>query len=96
MTAGPVPGSDAVRAAERARAEGDPLAVILYRLQQIERRMDSMMSADLYAARHEALQARVKELEREQDESARSMRQIVVGVVLAVLTTAVTAGLAIT
>lgn len=77
----------------RARAEGDPLAVILYRLGQIERRMDRMMTAELYVARHEALQARVSELEREQDENARSLRQVVVGVVLAVLTAAVTAGL---
>lgn len=80
----------------RARAEGDPLAVILYRLGQIERRMDRMMTSELYVARHEALQARVSELEREQDENARSIRQVVVGVVLAVLTAAVTAGLAIT
>lgn len=82
--------------AGRAAAEGDPLAVILYRLGQIERRMDRMMTSELYVARHEALQARVAELEREQDENARSIRQVVVGVVLAVLTTAVTAGLAIT
>lgn len=87
---------ESVRDAARVRAEGDPLAVILYRLGQIERRMDRMMSAELYAARHEALQARVAELEREQDENARSIRQVVVGVVLAVLTAAVTAGLAIT
>ena len=85
-----------VRDAARVRAEWDPLAVILYRLGQIERRMDRMMSAELYVARHEALQARVAELEREQDENARSIRQVVVGVVLAVLTAAVTAGLAIT
>lgn len=94
MTAGQDP--EALRAAARVRAEGDPLAVILYRLQQIERHMDQMVSADLYQARHEALQARVKELEHEQEENARSLRQVVVGVVLAVLTAAVTAGLAIT
>lgn len=81
--------------AARVRAEGDPLAVILYRLQQIERRMDQLMSAELYVARHEALQARVAELEREQDESARAMRQVIVGVVLAVLTAAITAGMTI-
>lgn len=78
------------------RTEGDPLAVILYRLGQIERRMDRMMTSELYVARHEALQARVSELEREQDENARSIRQVVVGVILAVLTAAVTAGLTFT
>lgn len=83
------------RDAARMRAEGDPLAVILYRLTQIEARMDRMISAELYVARHEALQARVAELEREQDESARAMRQVVVGVVLAVLTAVVTAGMTI-
>ena len=86
---------ESVRAAERARAEGDPLAVILYRLGQIETRIDQMLSAELYVARHEALQARVSELEREQEENARSIRQVVVGVILAVLTAVVLAGLAI-
>ena len=38
---------------------GDPLAVVLYRLQQIENRMDRLLTAELYTARHEALQARV-------------------------------------
>lgn len=83
------------REAAHVRAEGDPLAVILYRLAQIETRMDHMMSVELYVARHEALQARVSELEREQDENARAIRQVVVGVVLAVLTAAVTAGMTI-
>lgn len=87
---------ESVRDAARVRSEGDPLAVILYRLGQIERRMDRMMTSELYVARHEALQARVTELEHEQDENARSIRQVVVGVILAVLTAAVTAGLAIT
>ena len=82
--------------AVHARTEGDPLAVILYRLGQIERRMDRMMTSELYVARHEALQARVAELEREQDENARSIRQVVVGVILAVLTAGVTAGLTFT
>lgn len=94
MSAAQDPAS--VRDAARVRAEGDPLAVILYRLGQIEKHMDQMLTAELYVARHEALQARVAELEREQDENARSIRQVVVGVVLAVLTAAVTAGLAIT
>ena len=75
---------------------GDPLAVVLYRLQQIERRMDKLLTAELYTARHEALQARVSELEREQEESARSIRQIIVAVAGAVLTAAVTAGLTLT
>ena len=75
---------------------GDPLAVVLYRLQQIEQRMDRLLTAELYTARHEALQARVAELEREQEESARSIRQVAVAVVGAVLTAAVTAGLTLT
>ena len=74
---------------------GDPLAVVLYRLQQIENRMDRLLTAELYTARHEALQARVAELEREQEESARSLRQVIVAVAGAVLTAAVTAGLAL-
>ena len=77
----------------RADPHGDPLAVVLYRLQQIEARMDSLLTAELYMARHEALQARVAELEREQDEAARSIRQVAVGLVVAVLTAAVTAGI---
>lgn len=75
---------------------GDPLAVVLYRLQQIEKRMDRLLTVELYTARHEALQARVAELEREQEESARSIRQVAVAVVAAVLTAAVTAGLTLT
>lgn len=75
---------------------GDPLAVVLYRLQQIEKRMDRLLTAELYTARHEALQARVAELERQQEESARSLRQVIVAVAGAVLTAAVTAGLTLT
>lgn len=74
---------------------GDPLAVVLYRLQQIENRMDRLLTAELYTARHEALQARVAELEREQEESQRTLRQVAVAVAGAVLTAAVTAGLAL-
>ena len=77
----------------RGDPNGDPLAIVLYRLQQIEARMDKLLTAELYVARHEALQLRVAELEREQDETARAVRQVVVGVVLAVLTAAVTAGI---
>lgn len=75
---------------------GDPLAVVLFRLQQIEKRMDRLLTSELYMARHEALQARVSELEREQEESARSIRQVAVAVVAAVLTAGVTAGLTLT
>lgn len=75
---------------------GDPLAVVLYRLSQIERRMDRLLTAELYTARHEALQARVSELERQQEESARSIRQVIVAVAGAVLTAGVTAGLTLT
>lgn len=79
----------------RGDPHGDPLAVVLYRLGQIEQRMDRLLSAELYTARHEALQARVADLEREQDESARAIRQVVVGLVLSVGTAIVTAGLTI-
>lgn len=85
---------------ERARLlgdpNGDPLAVVLYRLQQIEKRMDHLLTAELYTARHEALQARVAELERQQDDSDRTIRQVVVGLILAVGTALVTAGLTFT
>ena len=80
----------------RGDPNGDPLAVVLYRLGQIEARMDRLVTAELYTARHEALQSRVAELERQQDESARSIRQVVVGLVLAVGTALVTAGLTFT
>lgn len=79
----------------RGDPHGDPLAVILYRLQQIERRMDQLLTAELYVARHEALQARVLELEREQDEATRSIRQVAVGLVVAVGTAVFTAGITI-
>ena len=86
--------------AERARLSGDPhgdpLAVVLYRLQQIEKRMDMMLTTELYTARHEALQARVLELERQQEEDGRTIRQVVVGLVLAVGTALITAGLTFT
>ena len=79
----------------RGDPHGDPLAVVLYRLEQIERRMDRLLTAELYVARHEALQARVVELEKQQDEAERSLRQIAVGLILAVGTGIVTAGLAV-
>lgn len=85
--------------AEQCRLRGDPngepLSVVLYRLEEIERRMDSLMSSELYSARHEAIQARVSEVEREQDEAQRSLRQIAVGLVLAIGTAVVTAGLTV-
>ncbi len=79
----------------RGDPHGDPLAVVLYRLEQIERRMDRLLTAELYVARHEALQARVAEVERQQDEAARSIRQVAVGLAVAVGTAVVTAGLTI-
>lgn len=79
----------------RGDPNGEPLSVVLYRLEQIERRMDRLMSSELYAARHEALQARVLEVEREQDESARSVRQIAVGLVVAIGAALATAGITI-
>lgn len=79
----------------RGDPHGDPLAVVLYRLEQIERRMDRLLTSELYVARHEALEARVKECERQQDEAARSIRQVAVGLVVAIGTAVVTAGLTI-
>lgn len=89
------PADQAEQKRLRGDPHGDPLAVVLYRLGQIEQRMDRMLSAELYTARHEALQARVAELERQQDESERSLRQVVVGLILAVGTAVVTAGITI-
>lgn len=89
---------------EQARAEqarlrgdphGDPLAVVLYRLGQIEQRMDRLLTSELYTARHEALQARVAEVEREQDEAARSIRQVAVGLVVSIGSALITAGIVI-
>lgn len=79
----------------RGDPNGDPLAVVLYRLQQIEARMDRLLTVELYLARHEALEQRVKEVEREQDESARMLRQVAVGLVLAIGTAVVTAGITV-
>ena len=90
------PEDHAERVRLRGNPHGEPLEVVLYRLQQIERRMDKMLTAELYTARHEALQARVAELERQQDESDRTIRQVVVGLILAVGTALVTAGLTFT
>lgn len=90
------PEDRAGQARLRGDPNGDPLAVVLYRLGQIEKRMDKLLTAELYTARHEALQARVAELERQQDESARTIRQVVVGLILAVGTALVTAGLTFT
>ena len=81
---------------DRPEPNGDPLAVILYRLQQIERHMDRMMTEELYIARHEALRARVSDLERAAEESARSIRQITVGLVISVGTAIITTGLTFT
>lgn len=89
------PEDRAEQARLRGDPHGDPLAVVLYRLGQIEQRMDRLLTAELYTARHEALQARVLELERQQDEDQRTIRQVVVGLVLAVGTGIVTAGITI-
>lgn len=80
----------------RGDPHGEPLAVVLYRLQQIEKRMDRLLTAELFMARHEALQSRVLELERQQEEDARTIRQVVVGLVLAAGTALITAGLTLT
>lgn len=73
----------------------DPLAVILYRLNAIERRMDTLMTADLYTARDEAMHRRVEALEVAQDEAERALRQLVVGVVTTIAGAAITAGIVI-
>lgn len=84
------------RSPARPDPERDALALVLYRLEQIERRMDRLLTAELYTARHEALQTRVRELEAKREESDRTMRQMVVGMIVAVGTALVTAGLTFT
>lgn len=73
----------------------DPLAVILYRLAAIERRMDSLMTVELYTARDEALRRRMEALEAAQDESNRALRQVIIGVVTTVAGAAVAAGVVV-
>lgn len=90
------PEERADQARLRGDPHGDPLAVVLYRLAQIEQRMDKMLTAELYTARHEALQARVAELERQQDEAERTIRQVIVGLILSVGTAVITAGITFT
>lgn len=81
---------------EQARRGGDPLALILHRLDSIERRMDRLMTAELFAARHEAVEQRVRDLEADQQDSQRAIRQVVVALVTTILTGAVAAGLTLT
>lgn len=71
----------------------DALAVILYRLEHIERRMDRLLTAELYTANHESVSRRVDALEAAQDEQERSLRQVVAGVITAVAGAAVIAGM---
>lgn len=73
----------------------DPMAVILYRLAAIERRMDSLMTVELYMARDEALRRRMEALEAAQDEANRTLRQVIVGVVTTVAGAAVAAGVVV-
>lgn len=78
------------------RRRGDPLALILHRLDTIERRMDRLMTAELFAARHEAVEQRVRDLEADQHDNQRAIRQIVIALVTAILTGAVAGGLVLT
>lgn len=81
---------------ERDRAEpADPVAVILYRLTQIERRMDHLMTTEVYVARDEATRRRLEALEAAQDEQERTLRQAVAGVITTVLGAAIVAGIAV-
>lgn len=87
---------EAVGDTERTyRPAGDPLALILHRLDSIERRMDRLMTAELAAARYEAMEQRVRALEVEQQDNQRAIRQIVIALVTAILTGAVAGGLVI-
>lgn len=71
--------------------EPDPLAVIAYRLTIIERQLGQVVNAELYAAKHQALTDRVKELESELEEQHRTTRQVIIGLVIAIGTTAINA-----
>lgn len=71
--------------------EPDPLAIIAYRLTIIERQLEKVMSAEVYVAKHEALERRVGELEDELDELHRTTRQIIIGVLIAIGTAGVNA-----
>lgn len=73
----------------------DPMAVILYRLTQIERRMDHLMTAEVYVARDEAIRRRLESLEAAQDEQQRTVRQIIAGTITTSLGAAVVAGIAV-
>lgn len=87
------PEREAQRAQFKGDPKGEPLAIVLYRLEQIERRMDRLLTAELYEARHEAIKSRVRDLEVKQDESERSMRQLIVGSITAVAGAALVGGI---
>lgn len=91
----PRPMTEAEAARLRGDPRGEPLSVVLYRLGQIEHRMDRLLTRELYTARQEAIQARVAELERQQEESGRSLRQVAVGLILAIGTALVTTGVTV-
>lgn len=73
----------------------DPTAVILYRLEQIERRIDRLLTLEVYTARDESTTRRLEALEAQQDDADRSIRQLLAGLVTTVLGAAVVAGLTI-
>lgn len=73
----------------------DPTGVILYRLEQIERRIDRLLTLEVYAARDESTTRRLEALEAQQDDADRSIRQLLAGLVSTVLAAAVVAGLTI-
>lgn len=77
------------------RRSRDPLDVILYRLEQIERRMDRLLTSEVYTARDESTTRRLEALEAQQDDADRAIRQLLAGLVTTVLGAAVVAGLTI-
>lgn len=77
------------------RPNGDPLDLILHRLDSIERRMDHLMTEEVYVAQDEAIRRRLESLEASKDEARRAVRQIIAGTIATVLGAAVVAGIAV-
>lgn len=73
----------------------DPMAPILFRLTEIERRMEHLMMEEVYVAQDEVIRRRLESLEASKDETRRAVRQIIAGTITTVLGAAVVAGIAV-
>lgn len=73
----------------------DPMAPILCRLTEIERRMEHLMMEEVYVAQDEVIRRRLESLEASKDENRRAVRQIIAGTITTVLGAAVVAGIAV-